>query len=447
MVISYHGSRTGPSATGRRATPTAGGRRSSSSTSRRWPLPVACLWFSRGVLGLDDPVADNVSANLIGLALGLGARFYLFRIFVFKRPIQLARHLRLAEDRTGRGPVEDEPRSGPQLGPRVTELGHQPPEQRQADADHVVVVALDAGDERAAEPVDRERAGHVQRLAGRDVGRRSRRRTRRRSGPWSRRSRPPTLAGGRVAQAVTGVQHAGAAAHRLPAPAASAASCGLPRASPSSSSTESQPSTSAPAGRSSRSATAAHFSSASCSASSAGGRSSTCDSSTPDTITTGSMPALRRVASRAGEAEARTSVVTVVTLVRGRRGRSASSRYAGRSPLPTGCSPWEAEVRLHTVMTQRQPASARSPSRPHVSAEAALLHSGVPCGWYDRGRTDAHAHGSAQIPGRDARLLHARRRPRLRLRRQGDGAGGQVRIWFRIRRARTRSPTSGAARR
>ena len=52
-------------------------------------LPVLCLWFSRGVLGLDGPVADNVSANLIGAALGLGARFYLFRVFVFKRPITL----------------------------------------------------------------------------------------------------------------------------------------------------------------------------------------------------------------------------------------------------------------------------------------------------------------------------------------------------------------------
>jgi hypothetical protein len=32
----------------------------------------------------------------------------------------------------------------------------------------------------------------------------------------------------------------------------------------------------------------------------------------------------------------------------------ASSRDAGKPPLPTGCSPWEAEVRLHTVMKQRQ---------------------------------------------------------------------------------------------
>lgn len=49
-------------------------------------LPIACLMFSRDVLGLDDPLSDNIAANVIGLALGLGARFYLFRRFVFPRP-------------------------------------------------------------------------------------------------------------------------------------------------------------------------------------------------------------------------------------------------------------------------------------------------------------------------------------------------------------------------
>lgn len=49
-------------------------------------LPIACLVISRDVLGLDDPVSDNIAANVIGLAMGLGARFYLFRRFVFRRP-------------------------------------------------------------------------------------------------------------------------------------------------------------------------------------------------------------------------------------------------------------------------------------------------------------------------------------------------------------------------
>jgi putative flippase GtrA len=49
-------------------------------------LPVACLWLSRDVLGLSDPLSDNVSANVIGLALGTTARFYLIRTWVFRHP-------------------------------------------------------------------------------------------------------------------------------------------------------------------------------------------------------------------------------------------------------------------------------------------------------------------------------------------------------------------------
>lgn len=50
-------------------------------------LPIACLIVSRDVLSLDDPLSDNISANVIGLVLGLGARFYLFRRFVFRRTV------------------------------------------------------------------------------------------------------------------------------------------------------------------------------------------------------------------------------------------------------------------------------------------------------------------------------------------------------------------------
>jgi putative flippase GtrA len=46
-------------------------------------IPMACLWISRSALGLDDPVSDNVSANLIGLALANAARFVLNRQLVF----------------------------------------------------------------------------------------------------------------------------------------------------------------------------------------------------------------------------------------------------------------------------------------------------------------------------------------------------------------------------
>ncbi len=53
-------------------------------------IPIACLWLSRNVLGLDDPYSDNIAANIIGLFLGMVARFYLFRTLVFLRPVHLA---------------------------------------------------------------------------------------------------------------------------------------------------------------------------------------------------------------------------------------------------------------------------------------------------------------------------------------------------------------------
>ncbi|PUA81918.1 GtrA family protein [Nocardioides currus] len=46
-------------------------------------IPLACLWISRNLMGLDDPFSDNISANVIGLALGNLARFVLTRQFVF----------------------------------------------------------------------------------------------------------------------------------------------------------------------------------------------------------------------------------------------------------------------------------------------------------------------------------------------------------------------------
>jgi putative flippase GtrA len=46
-------------------------------------IPMACLWVSRNVLGLDDPLSDNIAANIIGLALGNAARFVLTRQYVF----------------------------------------------------------------------------------------------------------------------------------------------------------------------------------------------------------------------------------------------------------------------------------------------------------------------------------------------------------------------------
>ena len=57
-------------------------------------IPIACLWISRNGFGLDDPISDNVSANVIGLLLANVARFFLFRTYVFQhKPLPFHLHL------------------------------------------------------------------------------------------------------------------------------------------------------------------------------------------------------------------------------------------------------------------------------------------------------------------------------------------------------------------
>lgn len=90
MVISYHGSRSWAFSDRPPSHPDGGWTAYAAINVATMVLPVACLGVSRGVLGLDGAVADNVAANVVGAVLGLGARFYLFRRFVFKRPIHLA---------------------------------------------------------------------------------------------------------------------------------------------------------------------------------------------------------------------------------------------------------------------------------------------------------------------------------------------------------------------
>lgn len=46
-------------------------------------IALACLWFSHYALGLDSALADNISANVIGLALGTMFRFWSYRKWVF----------------------------------------------------------------------------------------------------------------------------------------------------------------------------------------------------------------------------------------------------------------------------------------------------------------------------------------------------------------------------
>lgn len=49
-------------------------------------IAVGCLAFSHYVLDLRGPLADNVSANVVGLGLGMLFRFWSYRTFVFRHP-------------------------------------------------------------------------------------------------------------------------------------------------------------------------------------------------------------------------------------------------------------------------------------------------------------------------------------------------------------------------
>ena len=46
-------------------------------------ITLGCLWFSHYALGLTSPLADNISANFVGLALGTAFRFWSYRKWVF----------------------------------------------------------------------------------------------------------------------------------------------------------------------------------------------------------------------------------------------------------------------------------------------------------------------------------------------------------------------------
>ncbi len=49
-------------------------------------IALGCLWFSRYVLELSGPLADNIAANVVGLALGSLFRFFSYRTWVFPSP-------------------------------------------------------------------------------------------------------------------------------------------------------------------------------------------------------------------------------------------------------------------------------------------------------------------------------------------------------------------------
>jgi len=86
MVVSYRGSRSW-AFRHREAVGFAGGRVAFFAVNiASMAIPLACLAFTRYVLGRSDPVADNLAANVVGLGLGTAARFWALRRFIFLRP-------------------------------------------------------------------------------------------------------------------------------------------------------------------------------------------------------------------------------------------------------------------------------------------------------------------------------------------------------------------------
>ena len=83
MVISYRGTRSWAFKNRKTKHPDGGRTAFVLINLAAMTLPVGCLWFTRNVLGLEDPLSDNIAANVVGLFLGFLARFWLFRKFVF----------------------------------------------------------------------------------------------------------------------------------------------------------------------------------------------------------------------------------------------------------------------------------------------------------------------------------------------------------------------------
>jgi putative flippase GtrA len=86
MVISYRGSRSWAFRNREVVGPTGGRVSFFMINIVTMAIPLLCLALSRYVLDLDSAVSDNIAANVIGLGLGMAARFWAFRRFVFLSP-------------------------------------------------------------------------------------------------------------------------------------------------------------------------------------------------------------------------------------------------------------------------------------------------------------------------------------------------------------------------
>ena len=90
MVVSYRGSRSW-AFRNRSAVGVAGGRPAFLVVNIvSMVIPLGCLSFTRYVLGLTDPYADNIAANVVGLGLGTLARFWAIQQYIFLSPARLS---------------------------------------------------------------------------------------------------------------------------------------------------------------------------------------------------------------------------------------------------------------------------------------------------------------------------------------------------------------------
>lgn len=91
MLVSYRGSRSWAFRHRPPVGPVGGRLTYSAINVASMVVPLACLAVSRYLLHLESALADNISANVVGLGLGAGVRFWAFRRFVFINPLATRR--------------------------------------------------------------------------------------------------------------------------------------------------------------------------------------------------------------------------------------------------------------------------------------------------------------------------------------------------------------------
>ena len=89
MVVSYRGSRSWAFRDREAVGPTGGRVAFFVINVLSMAIPLGCLAFTRYVLGLTDPLSDNIAANVVGLGLGTAARFWAIRRWIFLSPRRL----------------------------------------------------------------------------------------------------------------------------------------------------------------------------------------------------------------------------------------------------------------------------------------------------------------------------------------------------------------------